>query len=310
MKEIGWIKGHIEIEPPKSTKKITGTRFASLLGLNPWASEFETWCAITKTYEKPFEDTIYTLAGKTIEPKQAEYMRKFYGMKNSISPTDVYGADYFKRTRGDFFPENRYFGGMWDFLTIDQNGRFSSVLEMKTTKRSEDWEKDIPEYYAMQAALYAYLLGVDEVVMVCSFLSDGDYQDPDSFQCNSTNTIVRVFNLKERYPNFDVYVNNLVDWWKNHVETGISPDYSEKKDSAILAELRRLSVTPDQALEDVLKETESLIEAISEKKSALKPLEDRYKVLTERLKFSTQCTKFLSVAPSKSLSARVDSESP
>ena len=65
----------IQITPPKRTKKVTGTRFATILGLNPWSTPFEMWCAITKTYEKPFEDTIYTIAGKTIEPKQAEYMK-------------------------------------------------------------------------------------------------------------------------------------------------------------------------------------------------------------------------------------------
>ena len=102
-----WLDSNqIKITPPKRTKKITGTRFATILGLNPWSTPFEMWCAITKTYEAPFEDTIYTTAGKTIEPKQADYMRKSYG-KDLISPTDRYGADYFNKTWGDFFPETR-----------------------------------------------------------------------------------------------------------------------------------------------------------------------------------------------------------
>lgn len=76
MADIKWLEGNrIQIAPPKRTKKITGTRFATILGLNPWSTAFEMWCAITKTYEKPFEDTIYTVAGKTIEPKQARYIR-------------------------------------------------------------------------------------------------------------------------------------------------------------------------------------------------------------------------------------------
>lgn len=76
-----WLDSNqIQITPPKRTKKVTGTRFATILGLNPWSTPFEMWCAITKTYEKPFEDTIYTIAGKTIEPKQAEYMKKSYGI--------------------------------------------------------------------------------------------------------------------------------------------------------------------------------------------------------------------------------------
>lgn len=150
----------ITITPPAKPKKITGTRFAAIMGLNKWTSPFNAWCAITRTYEEPFEDTIYTIAGKTIEPKQAEYMKTAYFMSNLITPTDVYGEDYFKKTWGDFFRDTPIFGGMWDYLLVDKEGKPQTVLEMKTTKRSEDWVEDVPEYYALQAALYAYLLGL------------------------------------------------------------------------------------------------------------------------------------------------------
>ena len=97
MGNVKWLEDNrLQIEPPKRPKKLTATRFATVLGLNPWSTPFEVWCAITKTYEKPFEDTIYTAAGKTIEPKQIEYMRKAYFMTNLKTPTDIYGADYFK----------------------------------------------------------------------------------------------------------------------------------------------------------------------------------------------------------------------
>ena len=169
-----WLESRqLKIAPPKRTKKITGTRFATILGLNPWSTPFEMWLAITKTYEIQFEDTIYTKAGKAIEPKQAEYMKKSYGM-DIITPTDRYGEDYFKSTWGDFFPESKHLGGMWDYLGVDENGVVDTVLEMKTTKRIEDWQNDAPEYYALQAALYAYLLGVDNVIMVASFLEEKD----------------------------------------------------------------------------------------------------------------------------------------
>ena len=105
MAEIKWNSDHtITVDPPKRPKKITGTRLASILGLNKWSTPFATWCEITKTYQEPFEDTIYTIAGKTIEPKQAEYARKY--ATNLITPTDVYGKDYFNKTFGDFFPED------------------------------------------------------------------------------------------------------------------------------------------------------------------------------------------------------------
>ena len=102
-----WLDGNkIQIIPPKRPKKLTGTRFATILGLNPWSTPFEIWCEVTRTYQKPFEDTIYTIAGKTIEPKQAEYMKQTYFMSNLVTPTDIWGKDYFRQTYGDFFKES------------------------------------------------------------------------------------------------------------------------------------------------------------------------------------------------------------
>lgn len=46
--EVKWLKfigKQIKIEPPKNPKKITGTRFASVLGLDKWNTDFKTWCA-------------------------------------------------------------------------------------------------------------------------------------------------------------------------------------------------------------------------------------------------------------------------
>ena len=39
MADIKWLEGNrIQIAPPKRTKKITGTRFATIRGLNPWST--------------------------------------------------------------------------------------------------------------------------------------------------------------------------------------------------------------------------------------------------------------------------------
>ena len=243
-----WLESRqLKIAPPKRTKKITGTRFATILGLNPWSTPFEMWLAITKTYEIPFEDTIYTKAGKAIEPKQAEYMKKSYGM-DIITPTDRYGEDYFKSTWGDFFPESKHLGGMWDYLGVDENGVVDTVLEMKTTKRIEDWQNDAPEYYALQAALYAYLLGVDNVIMVASFLEEKDYADPTKYTPNIKNTITVEFKVSERYPDFAEKIKFVENWWAEYVDSGISPVYDEKKDAELLAALRTHTPTPTYPL--------------------------------------------------------------
>lgn len=277
----------LKITPPKRTKKITGTRFATILGLNPWSTPFEMWCAITKTYEIPFEDTIYTIAGKAIEPKQAEYMKKSYGM-DMISPTDRYGADYFGKTRGDFFPENKHLGGMWDYLGVDENGVVDTVLEMKTTKRIEDWQNDAPEYYALQAALYAYLLGVDNVIMVASFLEENDYADPSKYVPNIKNTITVEFKVSERYPDFAEKVAQVEEWWANHVDTGISPVYDEKKDAEILAALRTHNLTPDTDINALIAEAEGLKVGIDLVSIAIADKEKRLKEINDIIKEHAQ----------------------
>lgn len=273
----------LKITPPKRTKKITGTRFATILGLNPWSTAFEMWCAITKTFELPFEDTIYTIAGKTIEPKQAEYMKKSYGM-DLITPTDRYGADYFNKTWGDFFPESKHLGGMWDYLGVDEDGKVDTVLEMKTTKRIEDWQNDAPEYYALQAALYAYLLGVDNVVMVASFLEEKDYADPSKFVPNVKNTITVEFKVSERYPDFAQKVAQVEQWWADYVDTGISPVFDEKKDAEILKALRTHNLTPDTDIDALISEAEGLKTEVDKATAAIADKEKRLKEIYDIIK--------------------------
>lgn len=285
MTDIKWLEGNrIQIAPPKKTKKITGTRFATILGLNPWSTAFEMWCAITKTYEKPFEDTIYTIAGKTIEPKQAAYMKKSYAM-DLLSPTDMWGADYFNKTWGDFFPDSPHLGGMWDYLLKnDEDQHIEAVLEMKTTKRAEDWENDVPEYYALQAALYAYLLGVDDVIMVASFLEEKDYEDPSKFKPSAANTITVEFKVSERYPDFAEKVAQVEQWWADYVETGISPEYDEKKDAEILAALRTNTLSPETDIEALIKEAEGIKKELDEVAATTVDKEKRLKTINDIIK--------------------------
>jgi len=285
MSKITWDEKCIKITPPKRTKKLTATRFATVLGLNPWSTPFEVWCEVTKTYQKPFEDTIYTIAGKTIEPKQIEYMRKAYFMTNLKTPTDIYGKDYFNKTFGDFYGDVEVLGGMWDSLLYDENDKPETVIEFKTTKRAEDWQDDIPEYYALQAALYAYLLGIDNVIMVASFLDPDDYENPDDFVLTSDNTITFSFKLSERYPDFEInYVAPALQWWNDYVKTGISPEFDEKKDAEILKELRKNTLSPDTDIKALIEEADAIQLELDELSAKSSEKEKRLKTIKEIVK--------------------------
>lgn len=240
MSKVTFIDNHIELDKVGRTKKLTATRFATVLGLNDWSNPFEAWCEITKTYEKPFEETKYTKAGKVIEPKVFAYLRKIYFMEIE-TPEDIYGQDYFSKTWGDFFKADKVFGGMWDALCTEDE----TIIEIKTTKRVEDWKDDIPLYYKLQAALYAYLKGWDKIMMPCVFLQEGDYDHPEDVKITSKNCIVREFTLSEEFPNFENdYIQPALQWWKEHVLTGISPEYDEVKNKDILDSLRTAYLTP------------------------------------------------------------------
>ena len=274
----------IEIEPPKKPKKITGTRLAAILGHNKWSTPFEAWCAITRTYEKPFEDSIYTVAGKVIEPKITEYLSRRYFM-DLKTPEDVFGKDYFKKTWGDFYGHVKVFGGMWDALGEDY------IDEIKTTKRAEDWKNEPPLNYMLQGALYAWLSGYDEVLMVCAFLEDEDYAHPENFEPRLDNMYLHRFKISERFPSFeDDVILPATLWWHEHVEKGISPEWDEKRDADILKALRTNVVEDadgeDLPLSDLVQEYEMITDDIDRlrERYGIDKLEKLAKDLSDQIK--------------------------
>ena len=276
-----WVDEHIEVIPPKKPKKISGTRFGAVLGANRWKSDFEAWCEVTRTYEKPFEDSPALNAGRIIEEKQIQYLKHSYFMQDIVTPKDIWGNDYFQKTWGDFYPNTPIFSGSWDAKRTEAK----TIIECKTTKRVEDWKDDIPEYYALQAALYAYLEGYEDVLMICSVLKDSDYEDPDAYVPTSRNTFIKTFKVHERYPQFErTHILKAKEWWDAHVLTGISPDYDEKKDAEYLTALRTSHLAPETDIQALLKEASELKVYLDNQHSKLDEKEKRLKTITEQLK--------------------------
>ena len=297
MANIKWLENQIQVTPSKKPKKLTGTHFPTIVGCNPFSSPFETWCRCTRTYEKAFEGNKYTNAGQIIESKVFDFLRYSMGYRDRVvTPEDVYGKDHFKKTWGDFYPDKAIFGGMWDALIKDDNGNFEYVVEIKTVQvdgRSgsleERWKDgQAPDYQALQASLYAYLLGVDKVLMVAVALEDkkGDYEHPEQVEPSFANSNVYIdeFKVYERYPNFDLYIEKAQHWWNQYVLTGISPEFDEKKDAEILKALRTNCVEIPTDITSLLKEAERLkteivgiTEKIADKEKELKAISDEIK---------------------------------
>ncbi|QIK57794.1 YqaJ-like viral recombinase [Erysipelothrix sp. HDW6A] len=270
---------NVEVGKLGRVKKVTGTRLAAILGLNNWNTPFATWCDMTKVYSPPFEDTIYTIAGKVIEPKIINFLRRTIKVGKVIDGEEYWGKDFMKR-RFDYYPENKIFGGMWDALIVsEKTGKPRGVIEIKTTKRAEDWQEDIPLYYKIQAMLYAHLLGVKNILFAVAFLSDDIYDDPSLFIASEETVKIISFRLDD--DEINQYILLAEKWHKEHIEGKVSPDFDEKKDAEILKILRT------NVVEDIDDSIETHLKIIDENK----PLLDEMKKVEKLVKDSESAIK-------------------
>ena len=171
---------HIVIEPPKRTKKITGHRFPSILELNKYQTPFGAWCEITGLVTLPFEDNKYTIAGKTIEPKQIDYAKQKF--PNILSMEEYYGNSIDDYRYSNFKDLGRIFDGVRDFVSVKNDGKtIAMVGECKTSSKPQDWaNNNVPVDYLCQGMLYSYLDKLDKILYVSSFLQPMDYNNPEA----------------------------------------------------------------------------------------------------------------------------------
>lgn len=270
------------IDPPKRPKLITGTKFATVLDKNPWQSQFEVWADVVRL-GNTFEANKYTTAGNVIEPIIIDYLKRMYEM-DLVTPQDIYGDDPFKATWGNFYEkEHEPFGGMWDAL-LKEDGEVNAVVEIKTTSRHEDWLHEAPEYYALQGALYAHLLGLDNVVMVVGLLDASIYDNPESFVPSGSNLYVYDFKISEKFPNFEEYCDEIKNWYEFHVKGGISPEYDDKKDSKILEVINKTYVSPTSSIQTLLDSAEILYMEIKEHDDKIKDKKDKLSNIQDLIK--------------------------
>lgn len=248
---------------PRSVKKVTGTRFAGVLGLNQWTTPFQMWCEITKVAQPPFEGNIYTEAGQIIEPKVIDWVKREISPR-TVSPEEFYGRRY-EEVKYDFYPNHQRFGGMWDAKILNTKGKTRYIVEIKTTKRAEDWVDHVPYYYLCQVLLYAYLEGIEDVILTCTVLEPDDYNHPERFNVTDDNTTFWTFNTKTTqipYDGFLYTIEELIEivneWYDAYVETGVSPAFDEVKDAEYLEILRTTHPEYDHDTDELIQELHHL----------------------------------------------------
>lgn len=221
-------------------KKITGSRFAAVLGLNPFDSPFAAWCELTRVAPKPFERTAAMIAGEVIEPKLLEFARS-RSKYSIVSPEDIWGWDYKNATNYDFFAEDPIFGGMWD-ARLQDKGAVLGIVEAKTSSNPVMWQDEVPEIYALQAQLYAYLSGCRYYHFIVGFPEPEHIEDPKSFVCSDDNTIIAHGRVED---DFAEKVRLARNWYEIHVKDGgVSPKYIEGRDAQYLSLLSERKPRP------------------------------------------------------------------
>ena len=246
-------------EPPKQKLRITGHRFASVLGLNQYQSPFGSWCEITKLVKLPFEDNKYTIAGKTIEPKLINFVREKF--PNCMRIEEYYGNNIEKYRWNNFVDDSNIFGGVMDAVATKNDLKtILAVVECKTSSKPHLWENNqVPIEYLLQGCEYSYLKKLDRVIFICAFLQEADYNHPEKFVPTEENTILVVKKIKDvriEMPNGDLIsfkeaIAYCEDWWHKYIETGISPEFDEKKDKEYLDIIRTSKPQNDNDLDNL-----------------------------------------------------------
>ena len=287
-------KNIILSEPPRQRLRITGHRFASVLGLNQYQSPFGAWCEITKLVKLPFEDNKYTIAGKTIEPMLIDYVRQKF--PNIMSIEEYYGNNIDRYKWNNFVDDSNVFGGIMDAVgTKEDLKTLTMVVECKTSSKPQAWENNkVPIEYLLQGCEYSYLKGIDRVLFICAFLQEMDYAHPEKFIPTPDNTIMVVKKIKDvvvEMPNgelitFEQAIEYCESWWKEHIETGISPEFDEVKDKEYLDIIRESQPINDNDLEDLCERAESIEEDIEKRKEefGINELEKNLKTLKDNIK--------------------------
>ena len=281
-------------EPPKRTKKITGHRFPSILGLNKYQTPFGAWCEITGLATLPFETNKFMEAGKAIEPKQIEYAKEKF--PNIMSCEEYYGANWKEYQYSNFKDLGRIFDGVRDFVSIKNDGTtIAMVGECKTSSKPQDWENNnVPIDYLCQGMLYAYLDKLDKILYVTSFLQPMDYNHPEKYKVTPENTRYTVKKLNEcylplptgEYGTIELAIDYCEQWWKDYVESGISPEFDEELDKEYLDIIRKNKPNNDTELTELTVKGINLANEIKELEisSGIKDKQKELKIIEKAIK--------------------------
>ncbi|MGL4647652.1 MAG: MPN551 family DNA-binding protein [Mycoplasmoidaceae bacterium] len=236
-------------------KKITGSRFSSILGESAWTTEVKAWAVMVGIYKDKMDETL-AYVGNVIEPKLKAYSEEKLNQRFlSYVPA---------RINWDIFKNDMVFGGIPDGEPLDENGDLdypnSRMLEIKTTaidalvyekidnnlvmKKDRNnmpivkekngglkkWFRGddlvVSNDYCLQLSLYLYLRGIDKGLFVIGFLKPEDYAFPEKY--DPKNGLVKFMELDLVKTSFEEKIIYAKNWYLEHILTGESPRVTSK----------------------------------------------------------------------------------
>lgn len=188
--------------------KVTGTQMSGILNMNPWQTPFSTSVRMMRLFSEDISDKPSVHAGTVIEPKILDYIGA------------VHGDEVFEKREGDHESwasdfQDDIFGGHVDGFMPD-----GSIVEIKTSSRPQDWNKQIPIHYHIQASLYAEFFKADRIVFAVGFTDKDTLSNPDGFVPDKNNTIVVETGKIE---GFDKMLKDAEEFYSRFILNGVTP---------------------------------------------------------------------------------------
>lgn len=207
-------------------KKITGTRLATILGLNKFNSPFSAWAEMTGLY-KPVIPDKYLKVGQVLEKPIIQHIEDCYDFNiHTFDKNEI---------KFDNFKDNPIFGGMVDGIDIDKK----TLVEIKTTniKNKRYWDRQIPIEYMYQAQLYCELANLKNILFGVCFVEEQDYENPNNIPIDDRD--IKIYTVERT--NIKREMEKATEWYKEYILNFKSPEinFKSNKDIKILEDIRK-----------------------------------------------------------------------
>lgn len=232
--------------------KITGTMLGGIMGLSPWETPFTISVKLLRIFEEDKGDVPALNAGKYLEPVILNYLDKTGRLENTQA--EVLFPHYEEGSHLDWKShfDDELFSGHIDAIAghVDDAYKGIGIVENKTTTHPEAWDfiNNIPpKTYWLQASLYAYFFGYEDIYFTVGILTSEEQDNPALFVPNEDNVKIMKVGL---YPDFQSILDRAKEWYIAYIQNGVTPapDMENPRDRSISIMLDAQIATADEIL--------------------------------------------------------------